>query len=137
MASRLPHGWHARRVDLVRIWADADGESHLERLELERRWTPAEPGVAPLGLTPPFSVDRLQVVTVGADDRRPDWHRAPRRQFVVFLDGWVRLATTDGDEVRLPAGSVVLVEDVEGAGHVTEHEPGERRVLVIPLDPER
>ena len=31
--------------------------------------------------------------------------------------------------------SVVLVEDLDGRGHVTEHEPGERRVLVIPIDP--
>ncbi len=83
----------------------------------------------------PFPVDRLQFVTVRAEGQVPDWHRAPRRQFVVFLDGWVRLATSDGDECRLPAGSVVLVEDVDGRGHLTEHEPGERRVLVIPSDP--
>ena len=33
------------------------------------------------------------------------------------------------------AGSVVLAEDVAGRGHVTEHEPGVRRILQIPLDP--
>jgi len=29
----------------------------------------------------------------------------------------------------------VLVEDLTGRGHVTTHEPGPRRVLLLPLDP--
>lgn len=120
----------------MRIWADAEGESHLQRVAVARHVTPAEPGVAELLVSAAHQVDRLQFVTVLAHDQRPDWHCAPRRQFVVFLDGWVQLTTSDGDGCRLPAGSVVLVEDLHGRGHVTEHEPGERRVVVIPLDPE-
>jgi hypothetical protein len=122
-------------VDHVRIWADAEGESHLERVATARHVSPAQPGVAELWESDPHAVDRLQFVTVIARDQRPDWHCGPRRQFVVFLDGWVQLSTSDGDSCRLPAGSVVLVEDLHGRGHVTEHEPGERHVLVIPLDP--
>jgi hypothetical protein len=123
-------------VDHVRIWADAEGDSHLEWVVSAREVARAEPGVAELHVSAARRVDRLQFVTVAARDQQPDWHRAPRRQFVVFLDGWVQLTTSDGDGCRLPAGSVVLVEDLHGKGHVTEHEPGERRVLVIPLDPE-
>ena len=55
----------------------------------------------------------------------------------MFLDGWVQLTVSDGDSCRLPAGSVVLVDDLHGKGHVTEHEPGVRRVLVIPTEPDR
>ena len=120
----------------MKIWADGDGESHIERVSLGARWAPAERGVAALGSSEPLQVDRVHFVTVGEEGRRPDWHRGPRRQLVVFLDGWVRLSTSDGDHVRLRAGSVALIEDLHGVGHLTEHEPGERRVLVIPLDPE-
>ena len=123
-------------VDHLRIWADETGESHLEAVTHERVVVPAEPGVAELWLSPDLPVDRLTFVTVRDEGRTPAFHRAPRRQFVVFLDGWVRITASDGDSRLLPAGSVVLVEDVHGRGHATEHEPGDRRVLVIPLDPE-
>jgi hypothetical protein len=124
-------------MDYLRIWADADGESHLEEVNLPRRVHPAEAGVAELWESEPLAVAGVSIVTVRAGEQAPDWHRGPRRQFVVFLDGWVRIATSDGDRRELPRGSVVLVEDLHGHGHVTEHEPGDRRVLILsaPLAP--
>ena len=122
-------------MDFLRIWADTDGESHLEEVTTGRRVHPAEAGVAELWESEPIAVSGLSIVTVRAGDQRPDWHRGPRRQFVVFLDGWVRITTSDGDRRELPRGSVVLVEDVEGRGHVTEDEPGDRRVLILPAPP--
>lgn len=121
-------------VDYVRIWADENGETHLEEVALERAVHPAEKGVAELWVSAGAAVDRLQFLDVQAIDQEPAPHRAPRRQFVVFLDGWVRITTSDGDSRLLPAGSVVLAEDTVGSGHVTELEPGVRRVLQIPLD---
>ncbi|CAB4950696.1 MAG: hypothetical protein F2837_09250 [Actinobacteria bacterium] len=117
----------------VRIWADRAGESHFQDVSLDVSVSPAEPGVAELWVSNPVDVDRAHFVTVQAFDQEPDWHCAPRRQFVVFLDGWVRITVSDGESRTLPAGTVVLVEDVSGRGHVTEHEPGERRVLLLPL----
>jgi len=121
-------------VDYLRIWADEDGESHLEDVTLDRVVTPAEKGVAELWVSPGVDVDRVQFLTVQAVDQVPAAHNAPRRQFVVFLDGWVRITTSGGETRTLPAGSVVLAEDEHGKGHVTELEPGVRRVLQIPLD---
>ncbi|MBU6329672.1 MAG: hypothetical protein KGR18_06960 [Acidobacteria bacterium] len=117
----------------LRIWADADGESHLEEVTLDVTVAPAEPGVAELWVSDAVAVDRAHFVTVQAVEQVPDWHCAPRRQFVVFLDGWVRITASDGESRHLPAGSVVLVEDLTGRGHLTEHEPGVRRVLLLPL----
>jgi hypothetical protein len=117
----------------VRIWADEMGESHFEDVTLDVTVSPAEPGVAELWVSDAVDVDRAHFVSVQAFDQRPDWHCAPRRQFVVFLDGWVRITVSDGESRELPAGSVVLVEDLVGKGHVTEHEPGERRVLLLPV----
>ena len=109
------------------------GESHFEDVTLDVTVSPAEPGVAELWVSDAVDVDRAHFVSVQAFDQRPDWHCAPRRQFVVFLDGWVRITVSDGESRELPAGSVVLVEDLVGKGHVTEHEPGERRVLLLPV----
>jgi len=117
----------------VRIWADTTGETHFEEVTLDVSVSPAEPGVAELWVTAGVDVDPAHFVTVQAFDQHPDWHCAPRRQFVVFLDGWVRITVSDGESRTLPAGSVVLVEDLTGKGHVTEHEPGERRVLLLPV----
>ena len=117
----------------VRIWADEAGESHFDDVVLDISVAPAEPGVAELWVTAGLDVDRAHFVTVQAFDQHPDWHCAPRRQFVVFLDGWTRITVSDGESRTLPAGGVVLVEDLTGRGHITEHEPGERRVLLLPL----
>ena len=122
-------------MDYLRIWADGDGVSHFEDITLPHDVLPAEPGVAELWWSHPVDVDRVHFLTVKADEQQPDWHCGPRRQFVVFLTGWVQLTAGDGEQRRLPAGSAVLVEDLRGGGHVTEHQPGDQRVLVIPLDP--
>jgi hypothetical protein len=123
-------------VHYLRIWADAAGESHLEEVTRPVVVQPAEPGVAALHLAHPVPVDRAQFLELDGDLQDPDWHTAPRRQFVVFLDGWVRIEVSDGEVRTLPAGSAVLVEDLHGRGHVTTHEPGPRRVLLLPLDPD-
>ena len=119
----------------LRIWADADGESHLDDVTLPEELEPAEPGVAPLVVSDGMTVDRVHFVTVRAGAQAPDWHTGPRRQLVTFLTGSVTIETSDGDRRELTPGSTVLVEDLDGHGHVTTHAPGDQRVLVIPLDP--
>ena len=121
-------------MDYLRIWADESGETHLDEVTPDRIVTPAEHGVSELWSSLATSVDRIQFLDVQAVDQVPAEHRAPRRQFVVFVDGWASITTSDGDSRVLPAGSVVLAEDVVGKGHITELEPGVRRVLQIPLD---
>jgi len=122
-------------MDYLRIWADDEGVSHFEEVTLEFDVLPAEPGVAELWWSRGVDVDRVHFLTVKAAEQRPDWHCGPRRQFVTFLTGWAKLTAGDGEERVLPAGSTVLVEDLTGAGHMTEHEPGDQRVIVVPLDP--
>jgi hypothetical protein len=119
----------------VRLFADDDGESHLEDVVLPAVEAPGEPGVPRLLVHEFGPVDRLQFLDVDTTGHAPGWHTGPRRQFVVFLTGWARIDTSDGDSRTLPAGGAVLVEDVHGHGHVTTHEPGPQKVLVIPLDP--
>ena len=123
-------------MDYLRIWADESGESHLEDVSMSREKWPAVVGTVELHVSPPIPVDRFQFLEAIVVNEKPDWHCAPRRQFVVWLDGWSRIRTSDCDSWHIPAGSVVLTEDTHGTGHMTEHEPGIRRILQIPLDPD-
>lgn len=119
-------------MDYLRIWADDDGVSHFEEVTLGFTVFPAEQGVAELWWSVGVAVRELCFLTVKADEQRPDWHCPPQRQFVTFLTGWAKLTAGDGEERIVPAGSTVLAEDLTGGGHMTEHEPGDQRVLVIP-----
>ena len=116
-------------MQYLRIWADEEGETHLEEVTL-----PTTVSLAELWVTLGVPVDRVHFLTVRAHEQSPDWHCAPRRQFVIFLDRWVRITASDGEVRTLPAGSVVLAEDLAGRGHVTEHEPGDTSVVLIALD---
>jgi hypothetical protein len=64
----------------------------------------AEPGVAALHLAEPVAVDRAQFLELDGDLQDPDWHTAPRRQIVVFLDGWVRIEVTLKDLILTDYG---------------------------------
>jgi quercetin dioxygenase-like cupin family protein len=63
-----------------------------------------------------------------------DWHRAPRRQLIVLLDGKIEVEVTSGEKRQFSGGDVLLVEDTTGTGHRTralgEHV---RRSLFIAL----
>jgi hypothetical protein len=49
-----------------------------------------------------------------------DWHPAPRRQFVLVLQGGFEITSGRGECRTFRSGDVVLVEDVEGSGHQTK-----------------
>lgn len=122
-------------VHYVHILTGDDGETHLRDVALPEALAVTEHGVPPLLVSEALPVDRVEFVGVDGDGQAPGWHNAPRRQLVVFLTGWVRLEVSDGEVRTLPAGSTVLADDLTGPGHVTTHEPGPQRVLVIPLEP--
>ncbi|SFE25477.1 hypothetical protein [Paracidovorax konjaci] len=44
-------------------------------------------------------------------------HPAPRRQYVVTLQGELEFRVSDGSTFRLAPGTVLLAEDTQGAGH--------------------
>ena len=48
-----------------------------------------------------------------------DMHPAPRRQYVVTLQGQAEIVMGDGTALRFGPGDVVLAEDVTGEGHIT------------------
>jgi hypothetical protein len=63
-----------------------------------------------------------------------DWHRAPRRQYVITLTGGAELEVAGGKKISVGPGHVDLVEDVTGKGHITKViGTDDRMTLQLPL----
>lgn len=120
---------YGRPMDIVRIYADEAGESHIEDVSVEM----VESGLAGRmsGLWSGTGVIFREVDA----DYDLDWHNAPRRQLVVNLTGSVEIEASDGTVRRMEAGSILLAEDLTGKGHLSRNPSGEpRRCLFVPLD---
>jgi hypothetical protein len=117
----------------VRVYADAEGESHFEDVQLPRERRESLTGTVD-EITEPILVEGLvfRLVVSEASDTEP--HNAPRRLFIVQVDGSVEVEVSDGDKRVFGPGSVLLVEDTAGKGHITRSlSPGPRATLIAAL----
>lgn len=105
-------------MNYTRIYCDADGESHFENVSVNVAPVDFAPPAPPLNMAAPLEAERtiicvIPVAWVG------DWHPTPRRQFYIQLTGELEVAVSDGEKRRFSAGSLVLLEDTTGKGHLT------------------
>ena len=114
-------------VLITRLYTGPDNQTHAEEVEL--KFTPGSPA----------EVAKMMQVT-GAELHRTaggsvdDWHRAPRRQYVVTLSGRGELEVAGGKKISVGPGNIDLVEDTTGKGHITKVVGTEDRVtLQLPL----
>ena len=112
----------------ARLYADEHGESHFEDVVVSGD---AQGDVTVTDLIP---LTGMIVRQVDRTDEDAAVHNAPRRQFIVHLEGAVEVEASDGERRRFVPGDVVLVEDTTGRGHVTHWVgDGPRRTLFLPL----
>ncbi len=117
----------ARGFSYTRLYADEQGESHFEDVVVPGHADGAVVAAEPIPLS---SMIMREVIGTGPDAVA---HNAPRRQFIVHLEGAVEVETSDGERRRFGPGDVVLVEDLGGRGHVTRWlGQGPRRTLFLP-----
>ena len=63
------------------------------------------------------------------------WHNAPRRTFVVVLEGGLEVVASDGTTRVFGPGDVFLQDDPTGKGHYTKpFDRKPRRTLFVTLD---
>ncbi len=68
-------------------------------------------------------------------DYNYEFHTAPRRQYVVNLEGEVEIEVGDGTRRILRSGDILLAEDTTGQGHISRAVAGKpRKSLFITLD---
>jgi hypothetical protein len=107
------------RVTCLRIFADANGETHMEDVDIILQPKQLFKDNPPLRLTDNFAAYWYNICYVPSGMHEVDWHNPPQRLLVLWLTGQVEFETSDGDIRRLPAGSVVLAEDTTGKGHIS------------------
>ena len=104
-------------LEYVRIFADADGESHFEDAAMPLVAADLAPPAKPMPLSEPVSAARIIHFKAPQDLSGSAWHPAPKRQFMYVLAGTVEITVSDGEMRAFGPGSIVLVEDTTGKGH--------------------
>jgi uncharacterized cupin superfamily protein len=116
-------------MTVVRLYTGADGQSHFEDMQIPM----ADKGK--IG----FLSDKVKatglVFRETGGDYDYDFHTAPRRQYVVNLEGKVEIEVGDGTKRILRSGDILLAEDTTGQGHISRAVAGKpRKSLFITLD---
>jgi hypothetical protein len=122
------------RVQYSRLFAKPDGTSCFEDKEMELAVGFAAPPAEPLytaKLSPASDVFWLGAVPTWQGDIP---HPAPRRMIFVTVKGEYQITASDGEARRFPLGSMLLIEDTSGLGHVTKSiDAGDTIVLAVGL----
>ena len=110
-------------MSFARLYTGDDGKSHIETMTPESHPDltnmRAATGIVFRTVEPGYFVD---------------WHTAPRRQYVITIEGEVEIGLEDGSLHRFGAGHVTLAEDLTGKGHTTRAVGDTPRVTAtIPL----
>ena len=112
---------------ITRLYTGPDNQSHAEEIEL--KFSPGTP--AEVAKMMPVTGAELHRTAGGSFD---DWHRGPRRQYVITLSGHGEVEVAGGKKISMGPGHIDLVEDTTGKGHITRTLGGEDRVtLQLPL----
>jgi len=114
---------------VVRLYTGPDKKSHFEDIQI-----PLKDG-GKVGFISELYKATGVVFRENTGDYNYDFHPAPRRQYVVNLDGEVEIEVGDGTRRILRTGDILLAEDTTGQGHISRAVAGKpRKSLFITLD---
>ena len=118
------------RVGYVRMYHDAEGESHFEDLTVELEERDFAPPAAPAHVAPLLETSGTLFFGV-----QPGWegetpHPSPQRQVFCVLRGQVELTVSDGERRRFGPGGLFLLDDTEGKGH-SSHVLGDDALVIF------
>ena len=94
-------------MKFYRLYSGDDGRSHFEQLDSSQS-------------SEFFNATRPANGLLFRNDFAPhivNWHRAPRRRWVITLSGTVDIGVGDGTRITFGPGDVLLAEDMTGQGH--------------------
>ncbi len=111
------------------LYEDEDGQSHFRDIEVE--WVEEGRGGKLSERMPATGIIFRQVPPT----YELDWHSAPRRQYIINLDAGVQITASDGEARVIGAGEVILVEDINGKGHLSKAIDQQiRHCIFVPVD---
>ena len=114
---------------VVRLYTGPDNKSHFEDIQIPLK------DAGKVGFISELYKATGVVFRETTGDYNYDFHPAPRRQYVVNLEGEVEIEVGDGTRRILRAGDILLAEDTTGQGHISRAVAGKpRKSLFITLD---
>lgn len=125
LLSRGESGHKHQPLTMTRLYTGSDGQTHAE--EIEAKFTAGSTN----------DVFKLMAITGQSCIVRPpqpSLTRTRRRQYVITLSGHGEIEVAGGKKFEVGAGTIDLVEDSTGKGHITRVVGNEDRVtLQVPL----
>ena len=116
-------------VTYTRLFSDEAGESHLETATMTVAPQQFAPPAPPLDVSPTARATEWRLLRF-APDWVGGWHCSPCRQWMFVMAGAATVRTSDGSQCDLKAGSICLLEDTRGKGHLTTIIGGDEVLLV-------
>ena len=105
-------------ITYTRLYANDDGESHFEDVEIDLNLTQYAPPAPPLSLSSPTPATQFGFMNAPAD-WSSDWHPTAVRNLFFVMTGEWEVTASDGESRRFGSGSALLVEDTTGKGHLS------------------
>jgi hypothetical protein len=113
----------------LRLFTGPDGLTHAEHVEM--KFTPSGPNAEINKLLPLTGAVEIHRNAAGSEH---DWHRAPRKQYIITLSGHAEIEVAGGQKFVVGPGDVDIVEDTTGKGHITNVTGKEDRLfLQLPI----
>ena len=104
----------------TRLYANPDGETHFEDVDVEFNDGQIRSGGPTMGLSAPQpSSDCFFLETTGGCTAFRDYHPTPRKQWFVVLSGSMEFGTSDGEVRNFESGAAILLDDRNTKGHIT------------------
>jgi len=102
----------------IRIFSDEEEETHFEDVEIQQQFVEFAPPAPPVLLSQFISAKRFAFFTF-PQGWQGGWHPTPAKQFFFLLSGNLEGTVSDGERRVIGPGSIVLLEDTTGKGHMS------------------
>ena len=107
-------------MKVLRIYADASGESRFETTIMAMVLKEFAPPAPPLRVSDPQPAQNFVILEVGAKSGGTLPHPSPARMMAFSLSGCTRVTASSGESHTFVAGDRLLHDDTTGRGHSTE-----------------
>jgi hypothetical protein len=119
----------------LRVFSDSVGETHFEDLDTSFalvNYAPPAPPLLASAFNPALQYGFIRIPAGWYGD----WHPVAGRQMHFYLSGEVEAQVSDGEIRHAIPGTVALVEDTTGKGHVSRAIGADDVLIAVVLLPE-
>lgn len=116
-------------MELTEIYADGEGETHFRRAEIDLDLRDFAPPSQPIRISPEMPAT-TGLFLVAPPEWDKEFHPTPRKQLAIMLNGHATVRASDGEIVDFKPGCVILLNDRDSKGHLTQIQ-GDRDASIL------